>query len=366
MGTKDNSLRKIKEVNGWKVNHPHNAANIFYAIFTLIILAGPVAYLFLPIVKLVGPTTAGIADPSAITSFNGVDLIKAGIEMVKFLINPSSGAGAGNEALALLYSPSVTGDIFAPIFPYFLMGAAGVLLIMCAFSVVLLIVFFVNLIKGYLKHSGVVKVFTILEFVFSILFAAVWVVLFFGFMGTDYHKQQTGAFVFWNSLYVCAGYFLMVIIVSTMYTVCFKDTIPETELEIQNEEPVIEHLTKVHEVTKVKYEQSSTLPPNLTSIGGHAFAENQALIVANIPPEVTKIGSSAFANCLKLRVVSIPNTVTEIGFNCFFNCVELERINYSGSKEEWKKIVRGSNWLAKAKTTEVTCVDGVIIVNPYH
>ena len=85
MGTKDKSLRKIKEVNGWKINHPHNAANIFYAIFTLIILAGPVAYLFLPIVTLVGPTTAGTPDPSVICSFNGVDLIKAGIEMVKFL-----------------------------------------------------------------------------------------------------------------------------------------------------------------------------------------------------------------------------------------------------------------------------------------
>ena len=366
MGTKDKSLRKIKEVNGWKINHPHNAANIFYAFFTLIVLAGPIAYLFLPIVTLIGPTTAGTPDPNAINSFNGLDLLKAGVEILKFLIDPASGGGAGNEALVLLYSPSVTGDVFAPIFPYFLLGAAGVLLIMFAFSVVLLIVFFVNLIKGYLKHSGVVKVFTILQFTFSLLFAAVWVVLFFGFMGTAYHRDQTGKFEFWNSLYVCAGYFLFVIIISTMFTVAFKDTIPETELELQNESPVIEHLNKVHEVTKVKYEQSSTLPPNLTSIGGHAFAENQALIVANIPPEVTKIGSSAFANCLKLRVVSIPNTVTEIGFNCFFNCVELERINYSGTKEEWKKIVRGSNWLAKAKTTEVTCVDGVIIVNPYH
>ena len=76
--------------------------------------------------------------------------------------------------------------------------------------------------------------------------------------------------------------------------------------------------------------------------------------------------TNVFANCLKLQVVSIPNTVTEIGFNCFFNCVELERINFGGTKEEWKKIRRGSNWLAKAKTTEVVCLDGVVVVNPYH
>ncbi len=363
MGTKDKSLRKVKEVNGWKINHPHNAANIFYAIFTLIVVAIPVVYLFVPNVMFkFAPATPG--DPFIEMSFNGVDLIKAGIGMINFLI---TGVGEeANDAIKCLVLPSVVGDVFAPIGYYFILGAAIALLLMFLFSAILLIVFFINLIKGYLKHSGIVKAFTIVNFVISLLYAAVFVILFFGFMGTDYHKNQTGAFTFWHPLYFCCGYFLMVILVSVMHTVCFKDTIPETELEMQSDGPVIEHLTKVHEVTKVKYEQSSTLPPNLTSIGGHAFAENQALIVANIPPEVTKIGNSAFANCLKLKVVSIPNTVTEIGFNCFFNCVELERINYSGSKEEWKKIARGSNWLAKAKTTEVTCIDGVIIVNPYH
>ena len=334
MGTKDNSIRKIKDVNGWKVNHPHSAANIFYALFTLIIAAIPVVYLFIPNVMFkFAPSTPG--DPFIVYSANGVDVIKAGIGMIRFLI---TGVGEeANDAIKCLVLPQVVGNVFAPISYYFVLGLAVALLLMCLFSAILLIVFFVH-------HF----------------------ILFFGFMGTDYHKNQTGAFTFWHPLYFSSGYFVMVIITSVMHTVCFKDTIREGELEMQNEEPVIEHLTKVHEVTKVKYEQSSTLPPNLTSIGGHAFAENQALVVANIPTEVTKIGNSAFANCLKLKVVSIPNTVTEIGFNCFFNCVELERINYGGTKDEWKKIVRGSNWLAKAKTTEVTCVDGVIIVNPYH
>ena len=153
---------------------------------------------------------------------------------------------------------------------------------------------------------------------------------------------------------------------SIIYSVNFKDSIPESELEFHDEEPTVEHVTKVHEVTKVKYEGSTTLPPDLKSIGGHAFSENQSLVVANIPSEVTKLGASAFSNCLKLKVVSIPTSVKEIGFNCFFNCVSLERINYSGTKEDWKKIARGSNWLAKAKTTEVYCLDGVLIVNPNH
>ena len=150
------------------------------------------------------------------------------------------------------------------------------------------------------------------------------------------------------------------------YDSSFKDSILEKDLELQNEEVSIEHISKVHEVNKVTHVQSSTIPQDITSIGGHAFSENQSLIVANIPLGIDKIGASAFANCLNLQVVSIPNTVKEIGFNCFFNCIELERINYAGTKAEWRKIKRGSNWLAKAKTTEVVCLDGTIIVNPYH
>ena len=355
----ENNLRKIKEVNGWRVNHPHSGPNIFYTICTLIIAALPVAYLFMPIVQL------SIDFGFTVLQFNGIELVKVAIEFIKFIAGQP--ANISNPAFPLLFQQEFVGPTFAQtVGQYMIIASAAVFLLLCVFSAVLLILFFVILIKGYLKHSGVIKVFTILGFIFSILFAGVYVVLFFGYMSTDVHKFKSGFFIFWRPLYVCAAYFGMSVVISAVRSAFFKDSIPEKELEIQPDGPSVEHVTKVHGVTKLKYEQSSTLPPNLTSIGGHAFAENQNLIVANIPVEVTKIGNSAFANCLKLKVVSIPDSVIEIGFNCFFNCVELERINYSGTKEQWKKIARGSNWLAKAKTSEVTCIDGVIIVNPYH
>ena len=74
----NSNLRKIKEVNGWKVNHPHSAANIFYALFTLILAASPVAYLFLSTVVVINPS-----DPSLTGQFNGLELIKTSIEFVK-------------------------------------------------------------------------------------------------------------------------------------------------------------------------------------------------------------------------------------------------------------------------------------------
>ena len=355
----NSNLRKIKEVNGWKVNHPHSAANIFYALFTLILAASPVAYLFLSTVVLTHPS-----DPSLSGQFNGLELIKTAIEFVKYLIGQPY--TIENPLFGALYSQDFAGPVLFTAVPYFYLATAAILLIMGVFSVVFLILFLILLIRGYLKGNKAIKVFTTLDFVFSLLFALSYLVIYFGFTGSAASTSQGYKMEIWNNFYIAAGYLLVLIIVSIMYTVSFKDSIPENELEYHDDEPTVEHIAKVHEVTKTTYEQSSTLPPNLTSIGGHAFAENQALVVANIPSEVTKIGNSAFANCLKLKVVSLPETIEEIGYNCFFNCVELERINYAGTKEQWKKVRRGSNWLAKAKTTEVTCIDGVIIVTPYH
>ena len=109
----------------------------------------------------------------------------------------------------------------------------------------------------------------------------------------------------------------------------------------------------------------NTLPEGLTSVGGHAFARNTNLEIATISDGINELGIGAFSNCLKLKVVTLPKSVKKIGPNCFFNTPKLVRINYAGSKDEWRHIVRGSNWLAKSRTTTVICSDGAISVNPY-
>ena len=122
--------------------------------------------------------------------------------------------------------------------------------------------------------------------------------------------------------------------------------------------------TKV--VTKVKKVHETEVDPSLKFISGHAYAKNVYLKSATIPEGVDKIGPSAFANCVNLKIVTIPTSVKEICYNAFFNCKSLERIVYSGKKEQWRKVKRGSNWLNKAGTTIVSCVDGAIQVNPYR
>ena len=123
--------------------------------------------------------------------------------------------------------------------------------------------------------------------------------------------------------------------------------------------------TKAQTITKYRYQTLSTLPVKLAAIGGHSFAQNTSLKIASIPNNISKIGNGAFANCLSLKVVDIPESVTSIGYNAFFHCPKLNKINYSGTCKQWRKVKRGSNWLANSGTTIVTCSDGALKVNPY-
>ena len=341
-------LQKVKEVNGWKVNHPHSAPNIVYGIFSLIYVAFPLCLFFVPLIA----TAPGL---------NGVDLFKFFIEFWKgFTTGNSMPISAEMNPLIAGICLSVKPEVLQATY-YLFVVAAGFMYIFLVFSLIKFLYAIIHLGKGYLRKSCTMKGFAITEFIMSFLLLGI--MLFF-YICVKFSTEESLAI--WYSLIPVGVSLFFMILFSIMYHKHFKDTIFEGDLEYHEDEPVVEHLTKVHEVRKVKYEQSSTLPPNLKSIGGHAFAENQSLIVANIPLEITKIGPGAFANCLNLQVVSIPTSVKEIGFNCFFNCVELERINYGGTKAEWKKIRRGSNWLAKAKTSEVVCQDGTVVVNPYH
>ena len=110
----------------------------------------------------------------------------------------------------------------------------------------------------------------------------------------------------------------------------------------------------------------TVLPADIKSVGGHAYSKNLDLKYADIPSGIKELGAGAFANCLNLEVVSIPKSVKRIRKNCFFNCTKLTRINYGGTKSEWRYIVRGANWLDRAGTRTVICADGAIIVDPHR
>ena len=69
----------------------------------------------------------------------------------------------------------------------------------------------------------------------------------------------------------------------------------------------------------------------------------------NLPNCITTIGHTNFFDTVfktfpNLQSIVIPESVTSIGENAFRNCTNLKTINYTGTKEQWKAIIKGSYW----------------------
>ena len=73
-----------------------------------------------------------------------------------------------------------------------------------------------------------------------------------------------------------------------------------------------------------------------------AFEGFTALISITIPGSVTSIGNGAFSDCKSLTSITIPDSVISIGISAFSGCTSLRTVYYTGSVEDWNKIVFGS------------------------
>lgn len=71
---------------------------------------------------------------------------------------------------------------------------------------------------------------------------------------------------------------------------------------------------------------------------------------------MTSIGEHAFHSCGSLTNITIPNSVTSIGRGAFISCSSLKLITYNGTKEEWKRIEKGSLFWREEKV--IKCTDG--------
>ena len=90
--------------------------------------------------------------------------------------------------------------------------------------------------------------------------------------------------------------------------------------------------------------QTVVIPESVTSICNGAFNGCSKLTSITIPDSVTSIGNSAFEDCHGLTSVTIPDSVTSIGESAFYRCSSLATINYTGTKEQWNAISKGTSW----------------------
>ncbi len=130
--------------------------------------------------------------------------------------------------------------------------------------------------------------------------------------------------------------------------------------------------------------ESIALPEGVTSIGDHAFYDNDRLKEITLPQSLTSIGESVFFRCTALGKIAIPDGVTElpyglfacctelkevalgaktekIGTSVFMLCGKLERITISESNTHFKSTADGRFLLNKTGDTLVLgCQDGAI------
>ena len=103
---------------------------------------------------------------------------------------------------------------------------------------------------------------------------------------------------------------------------------------------------------------SITIPNSVTSIGSYAFQICSGLTSVTIGNSVPSIGNCAFDSCTGLTSVTIPNSVEAIGLQVFYDCSKLKDISFTGTKAQWRAIIKNSKWKEFEVTYTIHCKDG--------
>ena len=100
------------------------------------------------------------------------------------------------------------------------------------------------------------------------------------------------------------------------------------------------------------------VPNKVTQISDRAFERCDSLKEITLPDSLIFIGDEAFKNCPNLRLIRLGKNITTIGEDAFSGCPLLKEIDFNGSKEEWKALLKETGYAFKGIT--IHCLDGDI------
>ena len=388
---------KLKTVNGVKIIKRYSIGTIITLFLTIILIALPLVQLLLDAFTLKVDSSILPHIPSTQDSilFKGLDVFEGGIGLFRIHILKHLDVALNDFGLYFEEIINNVGFSFADIIiPILIMLYVAFLIVELTIAFVDVFALLDMLLLGRLHFYKVPNNSASALFIMQLLISADIAGLYiFSCLGGNFQFEIS--LLILPIVYISLS-FLTFIITLIVYLVSFKDGVFVRRVnefvneEKKNEKPVEvkkpENVVVYGNQTKNYYTNVSSFPPqqpsypnqqlensykpnkglpaNLKEIADQAFNADINLEVAIIPFGIKYIGNSSFANCINLKVVSIPSSVKNIGYNAFFNCYSLKRINFGGTKEEWREIKRGSNWLTKAGTTSVVCRDGALIVNP--
>lgn len=101
----------------------------------------------------------------------------------------------------------------------------------------------------------------------------------------------------------------------------------------------------------------------LTSVPSHfLYGQNCPPIHVTVPDNIEYLDVYSFAKC-DLTTISLPATLRYIDRFAFYDTPYLERIEFRGTKEQWKKVRKIPDWISGASITNVgkiICKDGKV------
>lgn len=84
------------------------------------------------------------------------------------------------------------------------------------------------------------------------------------------------------------------------------------------------------------------LPSGITSILDSTFSGCESLESIKIPSGVVELESNAFSDCESLDTVRLPVSLKKIGYDAFGGSTDVDNVYYSGSEEQWGKVILDS------------------------
>ena len=101
------------------------------------------------------------------------------------------------------------------------------------------------------------------------------------------------------------------------------------------------------------------LPDTLEYIYSLNFSGCESLSNIILPDSLKSIGEQAFHKCTELKELNIPQSLNKIKKRAF-SLSGITRLNYGGTKAQWRDIVKEREWHASSAISEIHCSDGVI------
>lgn len=101
------------------------------------------------------------------------------------------------------------------------------------------------------------------------------------------------------------------------------------------------------------------LPDTLEHIYPGTFSCCESLSNIILPDSLKSIGERAFHKCTNLKELNIPQSLNKIEERAF-NISGITKLNYAGTKSQWRDIIKERDWHASSAISEIHCSDGVI------